>query len=323
MILDWRAICPHVHCRDEEQKRKTTIAEVLRLAHSQGVEMIFDMPNVFRPVIDRNRVWERLALVPASEKKNYWLYVGLTGDESQILEALWCYNNIPEVIGFKMFAGKSVGNLSVVEENRQRAAYRILEENRYRGVLAVHCEKESYMNNTIFDPANPITHCWARPESAEDVSVSDQIGFALAAGFQGRLHICHVSSPMSVHLVDVGRSDGLLVSCGVTPHHLMWDERMMLGSDGLIYKMNPPLRSTESVIWLRRLLQEGLIDCAETDHAVHTPEEKSTPKCLSGYPSMNLYKQFTTEFLPSLGLTKNAIKALTRDNILEIFSDKI
>jgi len=323
MLFDWWAICPHVHCRDEEWRQKATIAEVFRLAHSQGIKMIFDMPNVFRPVIDRFRIWERLALVPPGERENYRLYIGLTGDESQILEALWCYDNIPEVIGLKMFAGRSVGNLSVIKEDSQRMVYRVLTQHGFQGVLAVHCEKEEAMNVKLWNPARPITHTWARSEVAEFASIADQAMFALSAGYQGRLHICHVSSPMSVRQVGLAKTHGLHISCGATPHHLMWDESKMTGADGLIYKMNPPLRSAVTVARLRQELVEGRIDCIETDHAPHTPEEKAPPLCLSGYPSLQLYRQFVTVFLPGLGLTEDAIKALTRDNILEIFSDKI
>lgn len=321
-VLDWWAICMHVHCRDEEQRQKTTIVEVLRLALLQGVGMIIDMPNPERPVIDRYRVWERLSLAPPNEKDRYRLYVGLTGDPAQILEALWCYANIPEVFGLKMFAGKSVGNLSVIDKFVQRMVYQILAEQNYRGVLALHCEKEELMNAKIWDPSNPITHCWARPEVAEVGSVVDQIGFALGTGYKGRMHICHVSSPSSVVLVQEAKAMGLRITCGITPHHLMFDESKMFGADGLMYKMNPPLRSSRSVLRLWEQLLAGMIDVIETDHAVHTPEEKGEPRCLSGYPSMELYSQFTTECLPSYGLTLDIIKALTRDNILKIFSDK-
>lgn len=317
------AICPHAHCRDEEEKGKATIAEVLHLAHLQGVEMVFDMPNTKRPVINRYRVWERLVLVPVEKEQCYRLYVGLTGDEPQILEALWCYNNITEVIGLKMYAGRSVGDLSVINEEAQRGVYRILAEQGFQGVLALHCEKEALMRPELWDPTNPISHCWARPEEAEIESVRDQIRFALEAGYQGRLHICHVSSPMSVCLIEEARTRGLGISCGVTPHHLMWDVSKMTGADGLIYKMNPPLRNSVAVARLRQQLLEGLIDCIETDHAPHTADEKAPPLCLSGYPSLSLYRQFVTTFLPGLGLAEDAIRALTRDNILRIFGGKI
>ncbi len=322
MVLPWRAIDLHVHCRDEEQSDKATIASVITLAHSQGVEIIGDMPNTERPVTNRERIYERLFLVPKNQKKYYRLYAGLTGSEEQVEEAVWCYNCIFQVVGFKMFAGRSVGDLSVIDTEDQRMIYRTLAEQKFLGVLAVHCEKEAFLKPELWDPSNPISHTWARPMEAEVKSVRDQIRLAIEEGYDGHLHICHVSCPESVALINEARVVGLRISCGATPHHLMWDENMMNGPDGLIYKMNPPLRSELAVLQLRKQLLAGMIDMIETDHAPHTALEKQPPECLSGYPSLELYREFVTEFLPSLGLSVEKIKALTRDNILKVFSDK-
>lgn len=316
-------IDPHAHCRDEEQRDKATIAGVFTLAHSQGVDMIFDMPNTARPVTNRERIYERLFLVPKNQKKYYRLYAGLTGSEEQIEEAVWCYNCIFQVVGFKMFAGRSVGDLSVVEVNDQRMVYHWLAERKFRGVLAVHCEKEVFLKPKLWDPSNPISHTWARPMKAEVESVRDQIRLAIEEGYSGRLHICHVSCPESVALINEARVVGLRISCGATPHHLMWNESMMNGPDGLVYKMNPPLRPELAVLQLRKQLLAGMIDMIETDHAPHTPTEKQPPQCLSGYPSLELYSKFVTEFLPGLGLSQTQIKALTCDNILKVFGDKL
>jgi len=321
--LPWWAIDSHVHCRDEEQSHKATIASVIELALSQGVGMIIDMPNPARPVTNRQRVYERLALVPKDQREHYWLYVGLTGEEGQISEAVWCYNNIPEVVGFKMFAGKSVGDLSVTEMEDQRMVYRWLTKLDYRGPVLDHCEKERWLYSKSWNAAKPRTHGQARPKVAEIESVRDQIRLVTEEGFTGWLHICHVSCPESVLLVHRAKMSRLKISCGVTPHHLMWDNTMMDREDGLIYKMNPPLRGAEDVRELQLRLRLGMIDVIETDHAPHTLEEKMGPPYLSGYPSLELYGKFVTEFLPGLGLSQDEVKALTRDNILRIFGDKL
>lgn len=316
-------IDPHVHCRDEEQNRKATIAGTITLAHDQGVDIIFDMPNCERPVTTRERVSERLALVPKGEEKSYRLFVGLTGENKQTDEAVWCYNNVKEVVGLKMFAGKSVGNLSVTEYEDQRRVFQRLEEDKFRGVIAVHCENEQFIHPELWDPKRPITHTRARPKDAEIESIIDQIDAATEAGFQGRLHICHVSCPESVGFIHRAKAKGLKVSCGVTPHHIMWDDSKLGGEDGLLYKMNPPLRSKMDVESLRRELNTGMIDVIETDHAPHTPEEKMQPQCLSGYPSLTLYHKFVTQFLPDIGLTTCKIDGLTCYNVLEIWGEKL
>ena len=44
-----------------------------------------------------------------------------------------------------------------------------------------------------------------------------------------------------------------------------------------IYKMNPPLRSTEDREALLEGLLDGTIDCIATDHAPHARDEKAQP----------------------------------------------
>lgn len=315
-------IDPHVHCRDEEQARKATIASTLELADSQGVDMIFDMPNTERPVIDERRVMERLALVPAGWEDRYRLYVGVTRELDQLTEAVRCYRTIPEVIGLKMFAGRSVGDLTVADSSDQFMVYRFLASLGYKGVLAVHCEKESWLSG-FFDPADPISHCRARPKQAEIDSVVSQIQCASDAEFKGILHICHVSCPESIEAIKQGRRLGLQITCGVTPHHLMWDQSTMVGEVGLRRKMNPPLRSPEDVAALRRLVVNGEVTLVETDHAPHTDAEKLCKPYMSGYPSYEIYRECIDGLLPSLGASPVLIEAMTYGNIVKVFADKL
>ena len=107
------------------------------------------------------------------------------------------------------------------------------------------------------------------------------------------------------------------VTCGATPHHIMWDQSKMKGKDGIKYKMNPPLRFRIYVEELREYLLNGDINWIETDHAKHTEREKTEPPYLSGYPSLELYREFVEEFLPGLGMGEEQIRAMTRDNIVK------
>ena len=310
-------IDPHVHFRDEEQKHKETIAHGLQVAKEQGVNMVFDMPNTAKPVLRKEDVQRRLALVPESEKGRYFLYVGATTDPEQLDEAVSLVKNVTEVIGLKMYAGRSTGDLAIIDEEHQRMVYRVLVQNNYTGVLAVHCEKEIYFQNT-FNPDNPLTHTLARPKIAEIESIKDQIRLMKETNFQGTLHICHVSCQESIEIIDQARKE-IKITCGVTPHHLLWDESKLNELNGLLYKMNPPLRSKEDVAALREFLRQGKIDWLETDHAPHTYDEKMFLDHPSGYPSLELYKKCVEELLPSLGLTKQQIEDLTYHNIVKTY----
>jgi dihydroorotase len=310
-------IDPHVHFRDQEQSYKETISHGLAVAKEQGVDIVFDMPNTARPILAEKDVKERLKLVPKSEKARYFLYIGATSDEKQLKEAISLVKKFKEVIGIKMFAGKSTGNLQIINEEEQKKVYKVLADNDYKGVLAVHCEKEEYIKD-IFNPNNPITHALSRPKISEIESIKDQIRFAKQANFQGTLHICHVSCKGSVELIDKARKE-IKITCGVTPHHLYWDDSKLKGSHGLLYKINPPLRSKADVKALQDFLKQGKIDWIETDHAPHSVGEKLHAGYPSGYPSLYLYKKCVEELLPSLGLSEKQIKELTFNNIKKTF----
>jgi dihydroorotase len=176
------------------------------------------------------------------------------------------------------------------------------------------------MCRNVFDPRHPASHCRCRPPEAETLSVEDQINFARAAGFRGGLHICHVSAAASVALIKAVRAE-IKITCGVTPHHLLWDNTRMNNREGLLYKVNPPLRELSDCIALRRALKAGDIDWIETDHAPHPLSEKLYPPYLSGYPSLCLYGDLVDNVLPLWGLDENLIKAVTCGNIKKTFME--
>ena len=200
----------------------------------------------------------------------------------------------PKVVGLKMFAGHSVGDLGIIKEDEQRLVYQTLAEEGYTGVLAVHCEKESLLRPNLWNSLNPRSHSYARPNESEVESVRDQIDFAIESQFKGILHIAHISVPESVRLVDIARQENnIRVSCGLTPHHcLLSYEFIRESKDGLIYKVNPPLRDKGASEVMLEYLLSGEIDFIETDHAPHTLEEKTSGKYMSGFPGLPYYPHF-------------------------------
>jgi len=222
----------HVHCRDFEQSHKETVAHALEVAKDSGLSAIFDMPNTSPAVTTRQRVLERLTLASwENSPVFYGTYIGLTSDPVQIREAVETYNDFfPKdrsdrtgAVGLKMFAGKSVGDLTIAEPEAQREVYRHLVKLGYKGVLVVHCEKESEMYPELWDPSEPVTHCKSRPEISEVESVKDQLKFALETCYAkqpqhgetfGKLHIAHISVPQAVDIVN-SYQNLMQVSCGL------------------------------------------------------------------------------------------------------------
>jgi len=312
----------HVHCRDFKQNYKETIEHALEVARDSGLSGIFDMPNTNPPVTTRERVLERFALI-GTKSIFYGIYIGLTSDKEQITEAVETYNEFfpsnPEirrgVVGLKMFAGRSVGDLAIIELEEQVEVYNQLSNLNYMGVLAVHCEKESEMYPRLWDSSKPSSHSLSRPEISEMESVKDQIEFARKSSYKGHLHVLHASIPESVSLVFNAKKD-LRISCGVTPHHLLLNNQI----EDIMYQVNPPLRKPTSQELLFELFRNGKIDILETDHAPHTREEKL--EGMSGIPNLASWPVFL-DILKRRGIKEELIDKVAFENVNEIFQTQI
>ncbi len=315
-------IDPHVHCRDWSQSYKSTITEVTQIARSQGIVAICDMPNTEPALTTRQRIESRLITADTQNcLDGYYLWGGATSDPDQLREMASIVQDNEHVVGMKMYAGKSTGDLAIVSEDAQRQVYKTLAEAGYTGVIVVHCEKEGLSNYNLWDPKAPSSWGRVKPPEAEVESVRDQIRLAREAGFRGQLHIGHTSVPESVRLVDQARKD-MRISCEVTPHHLS----LSVGNDmkdesGAVYKVNPPIRSAEMAQELTQMLKNGMIDWIGTDHAPHTRAEKefdaSKPagSYASGIQTLRTYSKFLGWLVGSNGFTESQIEQLTYSNI--------
>ena len=245
------------------------------------------MPNTSPVCTSRDVIISRLALggeAADATGVSYHLYAGITNDMAQVREMVFLWRELfPLVIGLKLFAGNSTGNMGIVGIDAQREVFRTLVSSGYDGVLAVHAEKEELLHPERYVPGKYETHSDARPAEAETESVRDLIMLARESGFKGTLHICHVSAASTIRLVSAARNDGLRITMGATPHHALLTQADAADSSRLL-KMNPPLRSEEDRAFVFSSLLDGTIDWVESDHAPHTPEDKE--KGASGIPGL-------------------------------------
>ncbi len=269
----------HVHFRDWQQKEKETIRHGYEVAHKAGILHCFDMPNTQPALTSKQNIISRLELgqrmvEEVDPSAVYRVYAGLTSSPEQIEEVVLAYKELfPRLVGFKMFAGHSTGNMGIIEKEEQRSVYKALKKLNYRGVVAVHCEKTSLMKEEVFSLKEPSTHSLARPAIAEVESIKDQIELVKDSGFEGHLHICHISTKKGIELVKNAKAEGYKISCGATAHHALLNDGAY-SSLGLLAKMNPPLRSAEEQEGVFAALVDGDVDWIESDHAPHTLKDK-------------------------------------------------
>ncbi len=325
----------HVHLRDEEQKykEKETIKHAFEVAKKAGVDAIFDIVNSENPVTTKRRVEERLEIADKCNSNIFYgLYLGVTNNSKQVEESVRIHRDFfPKkgdrfgVIGEKMFAGESIGNLNLSKLPEQRMVYEVSSKNNYEGVLALHCGRVDLMKPELWNPKDPITHCYARPIEAKLESMHDQIKFALDTNFQGKIHFFHVSSPEEANYIYKvkeylrhGEVSSMEVSCEVTPHHLFLFDDLMNGKEGLLLKVNPALRPKKTAKGLLECLKEGKIDTIATDHAPHSRKEKLEFSYLSGIPGIDLWPRVVRR-LRKEGFSEEQISAFTFDNQIKLY----
>jgi dihydroorotase len=322
-------IDPHVHLRDWNQAARETLAHGLEVAFRAGLDGVFEMPNTDPPLTSREAILRRIDDADTAARSIgigifHGLYAGITAVPRQIEEAVRAWEELfPRVVGLKMFAAQSTGNMGIGGIDEQALVYRTLAALGYKGVLAVHCEKEALMRTEVWDPAQPASHARARPPAAEVASVDDQMRLAAAASFRGTLHVCHISTPWAVDLLKSahtgsgGPAPGLRVTCGLTPHHALLDASMMEEEDGLLLKVNPPLRPKPLPSLMLRRLLDGGIDWIETDHAPHGRRDK-TDGFASGVPGLPFYPRFV-RMLRESGAPEERVVELTHGSICRRF----
>lgn len=328
-----KMIDPHVHLRDWNQARKETILHGFQVAWKCGIGALFEMPNTDPPLTTRTTVLRRLAdadraLGCLGSGQFHGLYLGLTDDPEQIRAAVALHREFfPRIVGCKLYAGHSTGRMGVTSVAGQYQVWRGITAAGYRGVVALHAEREDLLRPDLLDIRDPRTHAASRPALAEIASVQTQLALAEAARFRGTMHICHVSTPEALEIVTRERA-GLpyTLTAGVTPHHLLLDtshagtarERFAgdpQGAPGTGFTVNPPLRDPARRRRLWEMVLAGNADWLESDHAPHTWEDKVGGAAgLPGIPAFFLAAQKMRSHSGA-----DATRAMAGGRVLEIF----
>ncbi len=310
----------HVHARDGKQAYKETIEHILSVAYRVGMSAIASVGNGDPATIDEEAfLYYQDKAVKVNSSVEFFQWILLTPQTKQIEKAIELWYKYKEAIGFKMFAGHSVGETKVDKRKDQRKVFEILAKENYKGVLMTHCEKEDFIVKD-FNPNNPISHCCNRPPIAEIASVSDMLGDALENRYQGRLHIAHASCPESVEMCHRHLLKEKL-SVGVGPQHLLMHEGLMKEFNGIYRKKNPPLRDENRMLSMQKKLFNNELDFYESDHAPHIKKEKLNPPYFSGFPQLPIFPLFL-RWLKKY-LNNEQIKKFTFGNTKKIFSPKL
>ncbi|MES2477187.1 MAG: dihydroorotase [Verrucomicrobiota bacterium] len=257
----------HVHFREPGFEAKETIASGTEAAINGGITGVVMMPNT-SPAIDSGTVVgqvldiaKRTARIPVYTSG--CVTKGRHGKELAGIDGM-------RSLGVTMLTddGDTTGDAAVLFRAMQYAS-------EFGMFFASHCEVPELAGPRALNegPMSYRLGIKGSPACAEEIIIDRDIRLAHAAG--AHIHIQHVSSKLGMETIRWWKSRGdVKVTAEVAPHHLLFADED-IGDYDTNYKMNPPLRTKVDNEGLLQGLIDGVFDLIATDHAPHTPFEKS------------------------------------------------
>lgn len=256
----------HVHLRDPGQTEKEDVISGCRAAAAGGVTQLLAMPNTV-PAVDTPET-VRYILDKAKDADSTVHVVGaitkgLGGHEATDIEALRRAG----------ISALSDDGRPVIDTSVMVSAMKLAAREDINIPVTAHCEDPFLAGGKVNEGrVSEALGVKGMPAAAEDAGTAREIALAEAYGLP--VHICHVSTRTSAAMIRDAKKRGVRVTAETAPHYLMLTENELLKRDA-DYRMNPPLRTEDDRAAMIEALRDGTIDAIATDHAPHTPAEKS------------------------------------------------
>src|SRR5580692_1886885 len=265
------AIDVHVHFRDPGWPHKEDWGTGTAAAACGGVTTVFEMPNTDPPTGTAEALAAKHATAAKLACVDFGLY-GLLGEDT--------IEHVPDlvaggVIGFKLFMGNTFARLPSPSTGAMLEAFEVVAPTGKR--ISLHAETNSIMERrqerlTRAGRRDPLAHIDSRPAI---VAVEAVGRAALLAEWTGaRIHILHISSAEELRPLREGKARGVDITGETCPHYLLLSTDDYHDLAGII-RVNPPVREARNHEPLWSAVADGTIDLIATDHAPHTPEEKT------------------------------------------------
>jgi dihydroorotase len=265
------AIDVHVHFRDPGYPHKEDWESGTAAAAFGGVTTVFDMPNTIPATGTAEILAAKHRIAAEKAHVDFGLY-GLLGEDT--------IANVPAlieggVIGFKLYMGNTFGKIPSPSTGGMLEAFEVVAPTGKR--IGLHAETNSIMERrqtrlTAAGRTDPLAHLASRPALVAVEAVSRACILSEWTG--ARIHILHISSAEELRPLREAKARGVEVTGETCPQYLMLsaDDYARLGS---VIRVNPPVREKSNQDPLWTALLDGTVDMVATDHAPHTPEEKT------------------------------------------------
>lgn len=257
----------HTHLREPGGEEAETVESGCRAAAKGGYGAVLAMPNT-TPAIDTAAVVAQVLRLGERAAVDVAVAGAITvGREGRSLAPM----AEMAALGVTLFTddGTGVQDAGLMMRAMQYAAGLGL-------TLAQHCEDESLAGSGCMNAGSLASRLGlpGRSGLSEELMVARDLALAEATGCE--IHLLHLSTRRSLELCLEARQRGVRVSFEVTPHHLHLTEELC-GTYDTVYKVHPPLRTSDDVGALVAALRSGEVDAVATDHAPHPAQAKDRP----------------------------------------------
>ena len=263
------AIDAHVHVNEPGRTDWEGFDTATQAAAAGGITTIIDMPLNASPVTTSLlALHQKIKATKGKLHVNVGFYGGLVPTNSNKIESLITGG----VFGIKAFLTHSgIDEFPNVSIEDLENAMPIIARNKIP--LLVHCELSDghHLERLVTHPTNYNAYLQSRPKEWENKAIAVMVD--LCRKYQCAVHIVHVSSAESLHIIKSAKEEGLPVTAETGPHYLLFSSEEIKEGE-TIYKCAPPIREKENNEVLKKALGSGLLDFLATDHSPAPPHIK-------------------------------------------------
>ena len=272
------AIDLHVHIRAPGRPDREDFFTGTRAAANGGVTTLMEMPVSEPPVYNAEILKKRMEFARGKIYVDVGFYGGAAMDNVMDIAEMADAG----AFGFKTFMhaappGREADFKGICAGALGDVYDVAAEVGKTKLPWIVHCEDDSIIQARIEKlkregRRDPMAHIESRPPEAEMASALGIL--SLAQAFCTRVHFPHISTAKTaraIKLLTAGDPNFTVESC----HHYLYFGYDDMRRAGPYAKINPPFRSMEDMIELRRAVSEGIVDTIGSDHAGWLPQDKN------------------------------------------------
>jgi dihydroorotase len=257
-------VCLRTHSSDPGNEHKETLATLAQTANAGGFSIVCVLPDSEPNINSKSAV--EYVINQSNHLPVTLLPFGALSNKMEGKEMSEMYDmHLAGAIGFTD-ANHAVKNSSLM--------LRALQYTQIFGAkVFTHVEDLNLSNGGRMHEGNTSVLLGLKgiPSIAEELAIKRDIELAKYAN--SSIHFSHISSKVSVEIIQKAKKKGLPITCDVAVANLCYTDTDLVDYNSNL-KLNPPLRSKEDRKALWNGLIDGIIDAIVTDHLPQNAELK-------------------------------------------------